>query len=76
MNPLDTATTEELTNELKRRAEHGVIIIAGYDPSKRDGYGIHTWGSQMWTIGACRFVETESLKDLGGEAEIDNAMEP
>lgn len=70
-NPLATATMAELTDEIKRRAGHGIIVVAEYDPKDRDGYGIHAWGSRMWAIGACRLVESKRLKELesGGSEE-------
>ena len=82
MNPLDTATLEELTDEIKRRAGHGVIVVAAYDPSKPNGYAVHLWGSSMWAIGACKFATNRAMEDLvcypdsEPEKERPDALEP
>ena len=85
MNPLDTATTEELMDEIRRRSEAGIIIIAGHDRKIQGTFAGKSWGSNMWKIGACRFMESESLNDLMGESDAKNdepgkerpdAMEP
>ncbi len=75
MNPLATATMAELTDEIKRRSGHGIIVVADYDPKNRDGYGIHAWGSSMWAIGACRLVERQGLQELDA-GSTQNPGEP
>jgi len=69
MNPLDTATIEELTNELKRRSVHGIIAVSGHDPKSPNDFGIHLWGSSMWAMGACQFINGRAMRELCSSAD-------
>ena len=72
MNPLDTATTEELTNELKRRSVHGIVAVSGHDPKNPNDFGIHLWGSSMWAMGACQFINARAMRELSHNSDEQN----
>ena len=77
MNPLETATLDELMDEIKRRTIAGLIVVSGQDPKDRNKFGSTFWGSSMWTISACRMMASRALKELEDqEPEEDDALEP
>jgi len=71
MTPLETATLDELFDEIKRRSEAGIILVAGQDPKNKNTFVGRSWGSNMWKIGACRFMEGSAMRDLNDEPEIE-----
>jgi len=64
MNPLETATLEELMDEIKRRARAGVIITIGQNPKHPDLFGSQYWGSALAAIGGCDYVRHRCIRDI------------
>ena len=71
IGPLETATIEELMDEIKRRCVAGMIVISGHDPKDEGTFGSTLWGSHMWTIGACQFMADRALRSLRDEKDIE-----
>lgn len=71
MNPLQTATLEELLSEIKSRSNSGVMIFSGHNPKDECDFLTHYWGSELWVIGACRYIEVDALQYLRNKPEIE-----
>ena len=71
MNPIETATLDELMDEIKRRSANGLVIVSGHNPKNDRDFLAQYWGSQLWAAGACRYIEMDALEHLKNEPEIE-----